>query len=187
MKAFQSIYLEYHWEKHNLRNKEGHKVLLLYQRPWQQHTIMTIQNNLLELARERAVWVLKFCLSISFWPSLPPLGTCLFWEFATEYYDLGFGVSFEWSQPQTKNITVAVNESDEDEFAEDDKATENESSPPKPRIDEVLPVVRRPCNEEVIVGSHMYPGRGVYLLKFDNSYSLFRSKTLYYRVYYTRW
>ena len=116
----------------------------------------------------------------------PPLGTCLFWEFATEYYDLGFGVSFEWSQPQTKNITVAVNESDDDEFAEDDKATENESSPPKPRIDEVLPVVRRPCNEEVIVGSHMYPGRGVYLLKFDNSYSLFRSKTLYYRVYYTR-
>jgi len=33
----------------------------------------------------------------------------------------------------------------------------------------------------------MYPGRGVYLLKFDNSYSLWRSKTLYYRVYYTRW
>ncbi|XP_078350181.1 Golgi resident protein GCP60-like [Oculina patagonica] len=113
-------------------------------------------------------------------------GTCLFWEFATEYYDLGFGVCFEWSQPQTKNITVAVNESDDEEFAEEDKSTENESSPPKPRIDEVLPVVRRPCNEEVIVGSHMYPGRGVYLLKFDNSYSLFRSKTLYYRVYYTR-
>lgn len=129
-------------------------------------------------------WILLIC----FFLTLPaPLGTCLFWEFATEYYDLGFGVSFEWSQPQTKNITVAVNESDDDEFAEDDKAAENESSPPKPRIDEVLPVVRRPCNEEVIVGSHMYPGRGVYLLKFDNSYSLFRSKTLYYRVYYTRW
>jgi hypothetical protein len=32
----------------------------------------------------------------------------------------------------------------------------------------------------------MYPGQGVYLLKFDNSYSLWRSKTLYYRVYYTR-
>ena len=114
------------------------------------------------------------------------LGTCLFWEFATEYYDLGFGVCFEWSQPHTKNITVAVNESDEDEFAEEEKSTESESSSPKPKIDEILPVVRRPCNEEVIVGSHMYPGHGVYLLKFDNSYSLFRSKTLYYRVYYTR-
>ena len=114
------------------------------------------------------------------------LGTCVFWEFATEFYDLGFGVSFEWSQPQTKNITVAVNESDDEEFGEEDKSAENESSPPKPRVDEVLPVVRRPCNEEVIIGSHLYPGRGVYLLKFDNSYSLFRSKALYYRVYYTR-
>ena len=52
--------------------------------------------------------------------------------------------------------------------------------------DEVLPVLRRNSQEEVIVGSHMYPGSGVYLLKFDNSYSLLRSKTLYYRVYYTK-
>lgn len=113
-------------------------------------------------------------------------GNCLFWEFATEYYDLGFGVSFEWSQPYSKNVIVAVNESDDEEFTEEDKSSETESNPTKPRTDEILPVVRRPCNEEVIVGSHMYPGRGVYLLKFDNSYSLFRSKTLYYRVYYTR-
>ncbi|EDO39149.1 predicted protein, partial [Nematostella vectensis] len=117
-------------------------------------------------------------------------GTCLFWEFATELYDLGFGVSFEWSQPNSKNITVAVNESDEDEFTEDsEKSAEAEAATvgaAKPRVDEILPVVRRPCHEEVIVGSHMYPGRGVYLLKFDNSYSLFRSKTLFYRVYYTR-
>lgn len=110
----------------------------------------------------------------------------MFWEFATEYYDLGFGVSFEWSQPYSKNVIVAVNESDDEEFTEEDKSSETESNPTKPRTDEILPVVRRPCNEEVIVGSHMYPGRGVYLLKFDNSYSLFRSKTLYYRVYYTR-
>lgn len=90
----------------------------------------------------------------------------------------------------SQNITIAVNESDEDEFTEeDDKPSETEANtanPPRPRVDEILPVVRRPCHEEVIVGSHMYPGRGVYLLKFDNSYSLFRSKTLYYRVYYTR-
>jgi hypothetical protein len=47
-------------------------------------------------------------------------------------------------------------------------------------------VYRRDCHEEVYAGSHTYPGQGVYLLKFDNSYSLWRSKTLYYRVYYTR-
>jgi len=56
----------------------------------------------------------------------------------------------------------------------------------QPPTDEIIPVYRRDCHEEVYCGSHMYPGQGVYLLKFDNSYSLWRSKTLYYRVYYTR-
>ena len=45
---------------------------------------------------------------------------------------------------------------------------------------------RRDCHSEVYAGTHQYPGQGVYLLKFDNTYSLWRSKTLYYRVYYTR-
>lgn len=53
-------------------------------------------------------------------------------------------------------------------------------------MDEIVPVYRRDCHEEVYAGSHQYPGRGVYLLKFDNSYSLWRSKSVYYRVYYTR-
>lgn len=56
----------------------------------------------------------------------------------------------------------------------------------KPQVDEIVPVYRRDCHEEVYAGSHQYPGRGIYLLKFDNSYSLWRSKTVYYRVYYTR-
>ena len=56
-----------------------------------------------------------------------------------------------------------------------------------PPIDEIIPIYRRDSHEEVYCGSHVYPGRGVYLLKFDNSYSLWRSKTLYYRVYYSRW
>ena len=57
---------------------------------------------------------------------------------------------------------------------------------PGPPIDEIIPIYRRDSHEQVFAGSHKYPGQGVYLLKFDNSYSLFRSKTLYYRVYYTR-
>lgn len=56
----------------------------------------------------------------------------------------------------------------------------------KPPITEIVPVYRRDCHLEVYAGSHQYPGEGVYLLKFDNSYSMWRSKTLYYRVYYTR-
>lgn len=56
----------------------------------------------------------------------------------------------------------------------------------RPPTDEIIPVYRRDSHEEVYCGSHAYPGQGVYLLKFDNSYSLWRSKTLYYRVYYSR-
>lgn len=110
------------------------------------------------------------------------IGTCLFWEFATETYDIGFGVSFAWTLPSSEEITVEVRDDDEDESTQDDEHSKTQ----KQRIDEILPTIRRPCNEEVMVGSHLYPGRGVYLLKFDNSYSLFRSKTLFYRVYYTR-
>ena len=63
---------------------------------------------------------------------------------------------------------------------------EDGSGSQQPAVDEIVPVYRRECHVEVQAGSHRYPGRGVYLLKFDNSYSLWRSKTLYYRVYYTR-
>ena len=49
----------------------------------------------------------------------------------------------------------------------------------------IIPIYRRDCHQEVFGGSHQYPGQGVYLLKFDNTYSLWRSKTLYYKVYYT--
>lgn len=67
-----------------------------------------------------------------------------------------------------------------------EKGGESAKKDNQPPTDEIIPVYRRDCHEEVYCGSHMYPGRGVYLLKFDNSYSLWRSKTLYYRVYYTR-
>jgi hypothetical protein len=62
----------------------------------------------------------------------------------------------------------------------------NNNKPPKPYQDELVPIFRRDSHEEIYAGSHPYPGHGVYLLKFDNSYSLWRSKTLYYRVYYSR-
>nr|XP_022332331.1 Golgi resident protein GCP60-like isoform X2 [Crassostrea virginica] len=118
-------------------------------------------------------------------------GTCLFWEFATDYYDIGFGVYFEWTIAPNTTVSVTVSESsDEEEFDEEqdtkndvEQGTKKEDRPP---TDEIIPVYRRDCHEEVYCGSHAYPGQGVYLLKFDNSYSLWRSKTLYYRVYYSR-
>ncbi|KAL5008241.1 hypothetical protein ScPMuIL_013822 [Solemya velum] len=120
-------------------------------------------------------------------------GNCLFWEFSTDYYDLGFGVYFEWTIAPNNTVSVHVSESsDEEEGGEEEeenvksdieKGSKKEDRPP---TDEIIPVYRRDSHEEVYCGSHAYPGRGVYLLKFDNSYSLWRSKTLYYRVYYSR-
>uniref|UniRef100_H3DG40 Golgi resident protein GCP60 n=1 Tax=Tetraodon nigroviridis TaxID=99883 RepID=H3DG40_TETNG len=117
-------------------------------------------------------------------------GSYLFWEFATDYYDIGFGVFFEWTDAASASVSVHVSESsDEDEEDEGDPSNEEEKAKKdagKPQVDEIVPVYRRDCHEEVYAGSHQYPGRGVYLLKFDNSYSLWRSKSVYYRVYYTR-
>jgi len=146
-------------------------------------------------------------------------GRCIFWEFATDYYDIGFGLYFEWSKVQSNTVTVHVSDSsEEDEEGEDganrmkteifkkrkkqnktkisfsslaekkdvEKGSQSSNKPPKPYQDEIVPIFRRDSHEEIYAGSHNYPGHGVYLLKFDNSYSLWRSKTLYYRVYYSR-
>ncbi|XP_015587980.1 Golgi resident protein GCP60 [Cephus cinctus] len=126
-------------------------------------------------------------------------GSCLFWEFATDGYDIGFGVYFEWSKPDTNQVSVHISESEDEDEDEDDYESredlesgavnggvKSEYKPTTPPISIIIPVFRRDSQEEVYAGSHQYPGQGVYLLKFDNSYSLWRSKTLYYRVYYTR-
>ncbi|UYV64256.1 ACBD3 [Cordylochernes scorpioides] len=120
-------------------------------------------------------------------------GTCLFWEFATDTYDIGFGVSFEWNNNPGTQVSVNISESEDDDLDDDDGMSPSggleiakELEPQEGPVRVIIPVYRRDCHEEVYVGSHVYPGRGVYLLKFDNSYSLWRSKTLYYRVYYTR-
>ncbi|XP_077568378.1 Golgi resident protein GCP60 [Stigmatopora nigra] len=113
-------------------------------------------------------------------------GSYLFWEFATDYYDIGFGVFFEWTDATSASVSVHVSESSDEEEDEEGEEEKTKKESTKPQVDEIVPVYRRDCHEEVYAGSHQYPGRGVYLLKFDNSYSLWRSKSVYYRVYYTR-
>jgi len=150
-----------------------------------------------------------------------PEGSCIFWEFATDSYDIGFGLLFEWTKNPGNQVSVHVSESeDDDEDSQDgsengenngveggdsvvavasgdpEKATrllakEKDKGAAGGGKDEVptsviIPIYRRDSQDEVFAGSHQYPGKGVYLLKFDNSYSLWRSKNLYYRVYYTR-
>lgn len=140
-------------------------------------------------------------------------GSCLFWEFATDSYDIGFGVYFEWGKPPTTEVSVHISESDEDDDTlEDDDSvacaddlecggqaggqqshqhksaygSSSSSLANRNPISIIVPIYRRECQTEVYAGSHAYPGEGTYLLKFDNSYSLWRSKTLYYKVFYTR-
>ncbi|CAF1043953.1 unnamed protein product, partial [Didymodactylos carnosus] len=117
-------------------------------------------------------------------------GRCIFWEFATDYYDIGFGLYFEWTKAQSNTVTVHVSDSSEEEEEGEEgvekKDIEKGSKAQKPYQDEIIPIFRRDCQEEIYAGNHPYPGHGVYLLKFDNSFSLWRSKTLYYRVYYSR-
>lgn len=137
-------------------------------------------------------------------------GNCIFWEFATDNYDIGFGVYFEWSKPVSNEVTVHVSESDDDEYYDDTDDQESfvngdiesggTNAPNIPQqqaqattlssqlapVSIIVPIYRRECQNEVYVGSHPYPGEGTYLLKFDNSFSVWRSKTLYYRIYYER-
>eukprot|EP00126_Sphaerothecum_destruens_P011350 Sdes_comp20902_c0_seq6m18081 len=78
------------------------------------------------------------------------------WEFATLDFDIIFGLGFECVQ---NNAVVFL---------------------------PILPNLRCDSHLHVMSGSHTTHSEGVYLLKFDNSYSLFRSKTLLYRVFTSR-
>lgn len=133
-----------------------------------------------------------------------PRARCLCWEFATDHYDIGFGLYFEWSKSPTTEVTVHVSDSDEEDiedeaYGDDDYPVQGSGSfdpelgsqrrvlsHSRAMISLVVPIYRRDCHTEVYAGSHAYPGEGIYLLKFDNTYSLWRSKTLYYKVYYTQ-
>ena len=48
-------------------------------------------------------------------------GTCLFWEFATDNYDLGFGVYFEWTIAPSNQVSVHVSESSDEEDLEEEE------------------------------------------------------------------
>ncbi|XP_076155791.1 Golgi resident protein GCP60 isoform X2 [Alosa pseudoharengus] len=113
-------------------------------------------------------------------------GKYMFWEFATDHYDIGFGLYFEWTNLATGSSSVSTGIEPSDEDTGNGEPPETAKVTQTPLTEEVVPVYRRDSHEEVYAGSHQYPGQGTYLLKFDNSYSLWRSKVVYYRVYYTR-
>ncbi|MEQ2201229.1 hypothetical protein XENOCAPTIV_009445 [Xenoophorus captivus] len=127
------------------------------------------------------------------------------WEFATDGYDIGFGIYFDCTPVTSRSITVHISESSDDEDEEEElegrlafkkldlfvwplsneDVEKGSKSNTNSNLAEILPVYRQDSHLSVQGGSHDFPGEGTYLLKFDNSYSLWRNKTLYYRVYYS--
>lgn len=115
------------------------------------------------------------------------------WEFATDGYDIGFGIYFDWSPVTSRSITVHISESSDDEDEEEElegpvtngDVEKGSKTQTNSNLAEILAVYRQDSHLSVNGGSHEFPGEGTYLIKFDNSYSLWRNKTLYYRVYYS--
>ncbi|XP_037096829.1 protein TMED8 [Syngnathus acus] len=115
------------------------------------------------------------------------------WEFATDGYDIGFGIYFDWTPVTSRAITVHISESSDDEDEEEElegpvpngDVEKGSKAQSNSNLVELIPVYRQDSHMTVFGGSHDFPGEGTYLFKFDNSYSLWRNKTLYYRIYYS--
>lgn len=48
------------------------------------------------------------------------------WEFATDGYDIGFGIYFDWSPVTSRSITVHISESSDDEDEEEELELEGQ-------------------------------------------------------------
>uniref|UniRef100_A0A8C7PK20 Transmembrane p24 trafficking protein 8 n=1 Tax=Oncorhynchus mykiss TaxID=8022 RepID=A0A8C7PK20_ONCMY len=146
----------------------------------------------LRLEKDRVVTVKQGKILTVHVPTVPE-GKQVCWEFATDSYDIAFGISFDWNPVTSQAITVHISESSDDEEEENQleglinpgDVEKGSKSLANSNIGEILPVYRLDSHMAVQGGSHEYPGEGTYLLKFNNSYSLWRNKTLYYRVYYS--
>ena len=57
-----------------------------------------------------------------------PEGKRVCWEFATDDYDIGFGVYFDWTPVTSTDITVQVSDSSEDEDEDEEEDEELEGT-----------------------------------------------------------
>ena len=83
--------------------------------------------------------------------------SAVFFEFVTEKGDIGFGLKFH-RQSDNQGHTWPLHE--------------------------LLPVTKRNCSIDLILGNHRYEHQGTYILQFDNSHSPTESKVVYYKVFY---
>ncbi|XP_062326028.1 protein TMED8 isoform X1 [Osmerus eperlanus] len=158
---------------------------------WMSPALRELKTKL-RLEKDSVVTVYRGDIMTVHVPTVPE-GKQVCWEFATDGYDIGFGIYFDWTPVTSRAITVHVSESSDDEDEDEDPegpvssgdVEKGSKSVANVNLGEILPVYRQDSHLSVHGGCHEFPGEGTYLLKFDNSYSLWRNKTLYYRVYYS--
>jgi len=83
--------------------------------------------------------------------------SAIFWEFATEQGDIGFGLTFH--RDEAGGLHSVHKE------------------------DQLLPVTLKDCSEDLVLGNHQYQDEGVYTLEFVNSHSSL-PRVVHYRVFY---
>ncbi|KAM3871360.1 protein TMED8 [Diretmus argenteus] len=158
---------------------------------WTSATLKELKAKL-RMEKDSVVTVYRGDIMTVHVPTVPE-GKRVCWEFATDGYDIGFGIYFDCTPVTSRSITVHISESSDDEDEEEEMEGPVSSGDVEKgsktiinsNLGEILPVYRQDSHLSVHGGNHEFPGEGTYLLKFDNSYSLWRNKTLYYRVYYS--
>ena len=91
-------------------------------------------------------------------------GDVIIWEFATKKRDIAFGVSFEPTEVATEQTPLASDESVEN------------------KITAILPMFRVSAHARPTLGSHTAVQDGIYEIIWDNTYSRFFAKELFYRI-----
>ncbi|CAH8461989.1 unnamed protein product [Schistosoma haematobium] len=152
---------------------------------WTRKDIAEFKREILDVQKECCIKINSLATATVRVPTHPN-GKAICWEFATDNYDLGFGLYFEWDLEPPENISVNISESSDEEGGEDEDeeglsngnsmeqtSPENEnkeshdlelgkkSLQQRLPTDELIPIYRRDCHTEVYCGSHQYPGVGV--------------------------
>ncbi|KAM3594571.1 uncharacterized protein V6R79_009857 [Siganus canaliculatus] len=91
------------------------------------------------------------------------------WEFATDGYDIGFGIYFDWTPVTSRSITVHISESSDDEDEEEElegpvsngDIEKGSKTQTNSNLAEILPVYRQDSHLSVNGGSHEFPVPGV--------------------------
>lgn len=176
---------------------------------WTKKGVNEFKDSLLDDKHASAYLVKQGTLLTVQVPTYPD-GRYINFEFVTDDYDIGFGLDFVYESQLAQPLAIRVyEESDEDELDEFDELVlsdleaggdleggeevskrqllERKRTEKLAKMANTVPIVptyRRDSHEEIFVGRHRYPAQGYYRLKFDNTYSVLRSKNLYLRICY---